>query len=109
MHTNFSFPLYRSGTSWVGIDLIAEFEQAKKESEEKGKAFRAAQKYDLIPRITKKQYTTNLTRIDELATELTFLSQKSSERLLEAEADDALIASRTRNECTQAKRQRTKL
>ena len=90
-------------------ELIAEFEQAKKESEEKGKALRAAQKYDLIPRITKKQYTSNLTRIDELATELTVLSQKSSERLLEAEADDALIASRTRNECTQAKRQRTKL
>jgi hypothetical protein len=45
-------------------DLIAELEQAKKESEEKDKALKAAQKHELIARITKKQYEANINRAE---------------------------------------------
>ena len=89
--------------------LIAEYEQKKKESDDKDKAFRAAQKFELIPRITKRQYEANLKRIDELAEQLTALSQRSSEKLLEAEAEEAAAQSQTKRECTYAKRQRTRL
>jgi uncharacterized protein YydD (DUF2326 family) len=89
--------------------LIAEYEQKKKASEEKDKAFRAAQKYELIPKITKKQYEANLRRIDELTAQLASLSQRSTEKLLEAEAEEAAAQSQTRSECTYAKRQRTRL
>lgn len=89
--------------------LIAEYEQAKKQSEEKDKAFKAAQKFDLIPKITKKQYESNAKRIDELTEQLIVLSLKSSAKLLEAEADEALAESRVKSEYTYAKRQRTRL
>lgn len=89
--------------------LIAEYEQAKKQSEEKDKAFKAAQKFDIIPKITKKQYEANLKRIKELIEQLIALSQKSSNKLLEAEAGEALAESKTKSECTYAKRQRTRL
>jgi hypothetical protein len=89
--------------------LISEYEQKKKESEEKGKAFRAAQKFDLIPKITKTQYRSNLKRIDELNEQLITLSQRSTDKLLNAEADEALEESKLKKECTMVKRQRTLL
>ena len=89
--------------------LIAEYEKKKKESEEKDKAFRVAQKFELISKITKKQYEANLKKIDELTEQLTALSQRSSEKLLEADAAEVAAQSQTRSECTYAKRQRTRL
>ncbi len=89
--------------------LIAEYEKRKKENEEIGKAFRAAQKFELIPKITKKQYEANLKRIDELTKQLATLSQRSSKKLLEADAEEAAAQSQTRSECIYAKRQRTRL
>ena len=90
--------------------LIAEYEKKKKAEEEKEKAFKAAQKYEFIPKaITIKQFKDNTKLIGELEEKLISLSLRSTPELLELDAEEASIVAEAKNEYTQARRQRTRL
>lgn len=64
-------------------DFIVDIKAAEKESKEKKDIYSKSMKYDLIPKITKKQYAANERAIEELRYELSRLANSSGTERLE--------------------------
>ena len=80
-----------------------------KEATDKKSAFTEAQKYEYIPKITKKKYEENLKRIQDLDNQKNELADKSEKGLLDLSSTQADLLRDLHKELSIYKRQRGKL
>lgn len=85
-------------------------EKAKKEADDRETAFKAAQKYDYIPKVrSKKEYKDNEEMISILEVEVRHLAEESAKGLLDLDSMQAEELKEIRSQLSKFKRQRTKL
>jgi hypothetical protein len=88
---------------------IEDNETKRKVSKEKEETLKKAQDFSYLPKITKSQYKANEKKIKELNDKLNELSERSTAKLLETEAEEALEQSRLKSEYIKLNRRRTRL
>jgi uncharacterized protein YydD (DUF2326 family) len=88
---------------------IADLEKATKEKKAERDAYKKAQDFHFVPRVTKTQLAKNERRIEELTDELETLAQRGGSQLMGLDSEQAEVVGELKSKLTAAKRQRGRL